>query len=294
MFASARHWLYEARAFTPSETNVAKKTRSKKKPAITAKNADKHVLYQLSVQDAQVEVDFIDYVYRSIYRRRPTTLLEDFCGSALICSEWVKRDESRTATGVDIDSKVLAWGKRHNVAPLGDASDRVDLLRQDVRDPVRSKFDVICAFNFSYWVFRTRDEIRAYFAHVRKLLGKDSFFVLDAYGGWESQQPMEERRRIKGGFTYVWDQNQFDPITHEVVNYIHFEFKNGSKLQKAFSYHWRFWTLPELQELLSEAGFSDVNVYWDCSKGEDDDELFRPRLRAKNQPGWLAYIVARR
>ena len=270
------------------------KNRTRKQPALTAKNADKHVLYQLSVQDAKVEVDFIDEVYRSLFRRRPTTLLEDFCGSALICSEWARRGATRQATGVDIDPKVLAWGKKNNVAPLGDASEQVRLLRQDVRDPVRAKFDVVCAFNFSYWVFRTRDEMRAYFAHVRTQLGSDSFFVLDAYGGWESQQPMQERRRIKGGFTYIWDQNQFDPITHEVVNYIHFEFKNGSKLNRAFSYYWRFWTLPELQELLAEAGFSRVSVYWDCSKDQSDEELFRPRLRAPNQPGWLAYLVARR
>lgn len=279
-----------------SSRKVSKNTRKKpaKKPALTAKNADRHVLYQLSVQDAEVEVDFLDHVYRSLLGRRPQSLLEDFCGSALLCAEWVRRGESRKATGVDIDPKVLAWGKRHNVAGLGESASRLSLLRQDVRSPVRAKFDVVCAFNFSYWVFRTRDEMRAYFAHVRTLLGKDSFFALDAYGGWEAIEPMEERRRIKGGFTYVWDQNSFDPITHEVVNYIHFEFKNGSRLNKAFSYHWRFWTLPELQELLAEAGFSDVQVYWDCSKKPMDAEVFRPRLRAHNQPGWLAYIVARR
>lgn len=278
-----------------SRRKKARRSAGKKKiPALTAKNADKHVLYQKSVQDAKVEVDFIDHVYRALYRRRPRSLLEDFCGSALICSEWVQRAETRTATGVDIDPKVLRWGTQHNLAGLGDARERVRLLRQDVRDPVGAKFDVVCAFNFSYWVFRTREQLRSYFAHVRTLLGKDSMFVLDAYGGWEAQQPMQERRRIKGGFTYVWDQNQFDPITHEVVNYIHFEFKNGSKLKQAFSYHWRFWTLPELRELLEEAGFRSVQVYWDCSDPDSDEELFRPRLRATNQPGWLAYLVARR
>lgn len=272
----------------------AKKTKTRaERPALTARTADKHVLYQLSVQDAKVEVDFIDRVYRSIFRKRPSSLLEDFCGSALICGEWVKRAASRSATGVDIDPKVLGWGKRNNVAALGEAAARVRLLRQDVRDPVGARFDVVCAFNFSYWVFRTRDEMRRYFTHVRTLLGRDSVFVLDAYGGWEALQPMQERRRIKGGFTYVWDQNQFDPITHEVVNYIHFEFKNGSRLDKAFRYHWRFWTLPELKELLAEAGFSDVEVWWDVSKAQADDEDFRPRLGARNQPGWLAYLVAR-
>jgi SAM-dependent methyltransferase len=282
-----------ARAARPADakSRAKKAPRRSKKPVYTAKNADKHVLYQLSVQDAEVEVDFIDRVYRSFNKRRPDTLLEDFCGTALICSEWVKRSAKRRATGVDIDPKVLRWGEKHNLAKVGDARDRITLLRQDVRDPIRARFDVVCAFNFSYWVFRTRDEMRAYFRHARSLVAKDGFFALDAYGGWEAHRPMLERRKIRGGFTYVWDQNQFDAITHEVVNHIHFEFKNGSKLNQAFTYRWRFWSLPELQELLREAGFSDVQVFWDTASS--DEENFRPRLKGQTAPGWLAYIVAR-
>jgi hypothetical protein len=124
---------------------------------------------------------------------------------------------------------------------------------------------------------------------------RDGIFVLDAYGGWESMQPKEEKRRVKGGFTYVWDQNKFDPITHEVVNYIHFEFKDGSKMKKAFEYHWRFWTLPELTELLREAGFSKVDVYWDRNLDTNkDEEDFHASDKANNHPGWLAYLVASR
>jgi SAM-dependent methyltransferase len=267
---------------------------ARKKSRLTAKTADKHLLYQLSVQDATVECDFIDRVFRRKRGRKPRTLLEHFCGTALVCGEWARRGPQRRATGVDIDPKVLAWGRKNNLAKLGDAGERVTLLRQDVRDPVPQRFDAVSAMNFSYWIFRTRTEMRAYFAHVKKLLNKDGIFVLDAYGGWESQEIMQERRRIKGGFTYVWDQNQYDPITHEVVNYIHFEFQNGSKMMRAFEYHWRFWTLPELRELLAEAGFSDVNVYWDCSQKDTDEEDYRPRSRAQNQPGWLAYLVAGR
>ena len=102
---------------------------------------------------------------------------------------------------------------------------------------------------------------------------------------------MLEPRKVKAGFTYVWDQDSFDPITHDVVNHIHFEFKDGTRLEKAFTYEWRFWTLPEIKELLLEAGFSDVTVYWDQAEvGEDED--YRPSSRAENQPGWLAYLVA--
>ena len=185
----------------------------------------------------------------------------------------------------------LAWGRTHNVEPLGDAKERVTLLQQDVRDDCPGKFQIINALNFSYWVFRTREDLREYFKGVRRGLDEQGLFICDAYGGWEGQEPMLEPRKVSAGFTYVWDQDSFNPITHEVVNYIHFEFKDGSKLEKAFTYEWRFWTLPEITELLREAGFSEVSVYWDRAE-PDEEEDYRPTREAENQPGWLAYIVA--
>jgi SAM-dependent methyltransferase len=263
------------------------------KAQLTARTADKHLLYQKSVQAPEVEVSFINRAFKKLNGRPPQSLREDFCGTALICAEWVQSRPGRTATGVDIDPKVLSWGRRHNIEPIGDAARRITLLQQDVRERTSGRFDVVCAFNFSYWIFKTRDEMRHYFKTAHRALGSDGLFLLDAYGGWESQECMEETRRIKGGFTYVWDQALFDPITHLVKNYIHFEFKDRSRMERAFEYVWRFWSLPELRELLLEAGFSEVQVYWDTAT-DDDEEKYAPRARAENQPGWLAYIVARR
>jgi SAM-dependent methyltransferase len=265
----------------------------KKKPRarITAKNADKHVLYQKSVQDPEAELQFLSRVFRARSGRDAESLREDFCGTALLCAEWVKRRANRTATGIDIDASVLAWGSEHNLAPLGESKKRVELRRQDVRDEYPKKHDVVCAFNFSYWIFRTRDDMRGYFKTVRRSLKRDGLFFLDAYGGWEAHEPMLEHRPVKGGFTYIWDQHSINPIDNSVVNYIHFEFRDGSKMKKAFTYEWRFWSLAELRELLQEAGFSEVSVYWDTSE-DDDHENYRPRKIAENQPGWLAYLVA--
>jgi SAM-dependent methyltransferase len=279
-----------------ASTSGQRKSRSPsrpktQKPKLTAKTADKHILYQKSVQDADTEAAFIERVYRQIRGRAPESLREDFCGTALLTSKWVQRGPNRTGVGVDIDPKVLAWGKARNLAPIGEPAERIKLYCQDVRKPVREKVDVIGAFNFSYWVFMTRDEMRAYFAHVKRGLGKEGVFLLDAYGGWESEEPMLEERAIAGGFTYVWDQHSFDPITHRVLNYIHFHFKDGSKLERAFTYDWRYWTLPELKELLEEAGYRDVRVYWDTSDN-DDVEAYKVRKKADNQPGWLAYLAA--
>jgi SAM-dependent methyltransferase len=279
-------------ASTSGRRSTRRPSRPKRrKPQLTAKTADKHVLYQKSVQDADTEAAFIERVFRKFRGRAPESLREDFCGTALLTSKWVQRGAKRTGVGVDIDPKVLEWGKVHNILPIGEAGEKIKLYCQDVRKPVRERVDVVGAFNFSYWVFTTRDEMRAYFAHVKRGLGKDGIFLLDAYGGWESEEPMLEERAIAGGFTYVWDQHSFDPITHRVVNYIHFHFRDGTKLERAFTYDWRYWTLPELKELLLEAGYREVHVYWDTSDN-DETEAYKVCRTAENQPGWLAYLVA--
>jgi SAM-dependent methyltransferase len=280
---------------TKTRTKTAPKRPAPRKKttrvaAPTAKTADRHVLYQKSVQDAAAEIKFVERVFRS--RGRPALLLrEDFCGTALLCARWVESHAERQATGIDLDRDTLDWGIEHNIAPLGDAKQRVRLLQQDVRAKLKKTFDVTLALNFSYWVFKTRELLRGYFANVRASLEPDGAFILDAYGGWEAQEPMLEPRKIPGGFTYVWDQDGFDPISHDVLNHIHFEFKDGSKLDRAFSYDWRYWSLPEIQELLYEAGFEHVEVWWDDTQDEEDAD-YRPRKHVSNQPGWIAYIVA--
>jgi len=265
--------------------------KTQKKPRFTARTADRHQLYQLSVQAPDYEVAFLNRVYRAAYDHRPLTMREDFCGTALLSAAWAKSHPERSATGVDIHKPTLDWGRKHNVEPLGRAAERVTLTLGDVRTKRPGKFQIVNALNFSYWIFETRAGLRDYFKVVRRSLSRDGLFLCDAYGGWESHQPMLEPRKIAAGFTYVWDQNQFDPITAHVVNHIHFEFKDGTKMNKAFTYEWRFWTLPEIRELLLEAGFGQVLVYWDRAKSEDQ-ESYRPSTRAENQPGWLAYIVA--
>jgi SAM-dependent methyltransferase len=275
-----------------SKTAAAPATPRKPRLAkiLSARGADRHVLYEKSVQDPEFEVKLLEKLGRD-YGHPVVALREDFCGTALLCARWVEGDERRTATGIDLDSEVLAWGQKHNLSPLGDAAARVRLLEQDVCAKVRKKHDATVALNFSYWVWKSREDMLRYFRSVRAGLTEGGFFLLDAYGGWEAQEPMLEPRKIKQGFTYVWDQDAFDPITNEMLTHIHFEFRDGTKMNRAFSYDWRFWSLPELRELLLEAGFAHVDVLWDDTSDEEDPD-YRPRRHATNQPGWIAYLVA--
>jgi len=259
-----------------------------------AQKADIHALYQDSVQCAEAEIDFVDDTYRKLRRRRAMTLREDFCGTALVCCEWVRRRSGNIAFGVDLDGSVLEWGAEHNVEKLKPAArQRVSLIHDDVMKVKVRPVDVILAMNFSYWLFKERAQLRAYFERVRTGLAKDGIFFLDCYGGHDAFKVVRERTPYKR-FTYTWHQAAYNPINGDYTCHISFSFPDGSRLPKAFSYHWRLWTLPEIREILAEAGFRRTTVYWqawDEKRNEVSAEFF-PTEEGEADAGWLAYIVA--
>jgi SAM-dependent methyltransferase len=269
-------------------------TAKKKTAATMAEKADIHDLYEQSVQAVDVEAEFLNDTFRALRKRAPLRLREDFCGTASLCCEWVRRDPERRAVGVDIDKPTLDWGRKHRLAKLPQsARARVRLLHDDVRSVQTEPIDIVGAFNFSYFCFKTRDEMRGYFERVRHALADDGVFFLDAFGGPEASDLVKEKTKIDSNFTYIWEQAEFEPVTSRILCYIHFKFSDGSKLKRAFTYDWRLWTLPELRELLTEAGFSRVRVYWegDDGDGEGNGE-FKEHATGEADLAWIAYLVA--
>ncbi len=276
--------------------NAAKGKKDKKgKKKLSAATADRHVLYQLSVQNVEAEIDFVDATYKELRGKHAVKLREDFCGTGHTSAEWVGRRDTNVATGLDIDQPTLDWGIANNIGNLPqEAQDRIRLLNRDVLQPGDARdMDAILAMNFSYWLFRTRDEMRGYFQTVRESLAPDGIFFLDHYGGYESMKEMREKRDIDGKFTYVWDQHSYDPISGMMDCFIHFEFKDKTRMKKAFTYTWRLWTLPEIQELLIEAGFSKATVYWEGEDedGEGDGEFTATEV-GEADAAFVCYIVA--
>jgi SAM-dependent methyltransferase len=265
-----------------------------KKPTL-AEQADIHELYEESVQNVETEIEFLQTTFRELRQRDAKSFREDFCGTASASCEWVRTGESHYAIGVDIDGDVLEWGRQNRVGRLPEASrPRVQLLNDDVMNVKAGPVDIVGAFNFSYWIFNTREKMREYFTRVRDALVDDGVFFLDAYGGSEAYETQKEKTKYDG-FTYIWDQAEFEPVTGRAVCHIHFKFPDGSKLKRAFSYEWRVWTLPEIRELLEEAGFSKVSVYWE---GEDEDGEgngeFSEDPHGEADPAWIAYIIAQK
>jgi len=262
-----------------------------------ARRADRYVLYEKSVQVPEADVRFAGRVFRKRYGRPPRLLREDFCGTAALCCEWVKAHGENRAWGVDLDPEPLAWGREHNLSRLsGPQRERVKLVRGNVLEvPAEEKTDLTVAFNFSYFVFQERSVLLDYFRQARSTLGAEGILMLDAYGGSDAQRTQVESREIDG-FDYVWDQHRFDPIHHHAINHIHFEFPDGSQMSRAFTYDWRLWTLPELRDALLEAGFSDVEVFWegtDRKTGEGNGVYYRAN-EALDDPAWIAYLAAYR
>ncbi|MAB83823.1 MAG: SAM-dependent methyltransferase [Phycisphaerae bacterium] len=250
-------------------------------------------LYELSVQEPESEIDIIDQIWQEQREREASRLREDFCGTAAISIEWVKRRESNIAVGVDLDAPTLEWTKNRLEDKLDDDQrSRLELIEGDVLSTKTDPCDTILATNFSYFIFKTREQIRDYYRTVLGELVDDGLFILDAYGGSDSFKEMTEDRDLDG-FTYTWDQNLYDPITGDVVNYIHFKFPDGTKIKKAFTYEWRLWTLPEIRELLIEAGFSKTVVYWEGTEEDtgEGDGNWTVSERGEACEGWVAYIV---
>lgn len=265
--------------------------------------SDRHLLYSAAVQSVDSDLDFFQRIHKR-KRKRPFRLLrEDFCGTAALACEWVRRNRENRAWGVDLDRKTLEWGKKRYVTRLGAKAERLELLRDNVLSVETPPVEVVAALNFSYCVFKARQELRAYLEQVRSSLLPGGMLFLDIFGGTEAVCEAVEKRKIEPSkafdgtsvprFTYVWDQASYNPVDHHIVCHIHFKLRDGKKIRRAFTYDWRLWTIPELRELLAEAGFAASEVYvegWD-EETEDTDGIFRRRVRFENQAGWVAYVV---
>ena len=258
-----------------------------------AEQADIHELYEESVQNVEHETEFLQTTFKELRGRTAYLLREDFCGTASASCQWVRQGDEYQAIGVDIDKSVLDWGRKNRLGalPVADQA-RVSLIESDVLTVETPPADVLVAFNFSYFIFDTREKLRSYFERAYQGLKDDGVFFVDLFGGPEAQEEMREKTKHKG-FTYIWHQARFNPVTNFIRCHIHFKFRDGSKIKKAFTYEWRLWSAPEIRELLLEAGFSKATVYWE---GEDEDGEgngeFTPEETGEADLAWIAFIVA--
>ncbi len=277
-----------------SDSKRKQQKKSSNAGATIAQLADRHEYYEKAVQCVEAEIDIVDETYKSIRGKRAKRLREDFCGTANTSCEWIRRRKTNSAIGLDLDQSVLDWGIANNLSKLNQQQrDRIILKNSNVLIGHDDLVDAILAMNFSYQLFKTRDQLRQYFSIAREGLKPDGLFFIDAYGGYESYKTVKEKTKYDN-FTYYWHQKKYNPITGDMLCHIHFKFRDGSKMKKAFTYDWRLWTLPELREILQEAGFTKSTVYWEGTDEEsgEGNGKYSPTEKGDDDPSWIAYVVA--
>jgi SAM-dependent methyltransferase len=265
-------------------------------PRVLSREANKYELYQEAVQSTKAEVRFMTKVYQLERSKRPISLREDFCATAYIACEWAKSDVDRKSVGVDLDKEQLEWGLEHNVRDDPGSAERVKLVCKNVLELDESgkdtgRCDIICAYNFSICYLFERKDLVKYFKVCKSTLKAEGLFFCDIFGGVTSTQPDKRQRELSGGIKYEFEQLDFCPITHHSHFSMSFKFPDGSKIKDAFTYDWRVWTVPEIRDCLSEAGFSK-SVVWFLDESEGaDNATYEPMTETYQRDSWHAYIV---
>jgi hypothetical protein len=116
-------------------------------------------------------------------------------------------------------------------------------------------------------------------------------FAIDLFGGTEARQSLVEETE-HANHSYFWDCDSYNPLTNECLYYIHFKV-GKKKYKRVFTYDWRHWTMPELVEIMEDAGFREIQTYWEGEDGDGggDGKFFRTN-KAENCESWVSYICA--
>jgi SAM-dependent methyltransferase len=256
---------------------------------------DRYTLYEASVQDVDREVQFLGETFRRHAGRMPLSLREDFCGTASLSCAWVASHPSRRAVAIDLDPEPLDWGQRHNVSKLTDDQvERIELVLGDAVDTVADPVDLCIGLNFSWFILAERTRLLAWLRNVRRHLAPDGLLILDMLGGPQCQKPGRDPAREEDGFDYIWELVSFDPITHKSRCAIHFDLHDGPEMTNAFEYGWRLYGVPEVRDILVDAGYSKSVVWWEGIDPitHEGDGRFAPAEQSQDYDSFVCYLVA--
>ncbi len=272
-----------------------------------------HDLYERSVTNPAALVAFILAAYSEGSTHNPKVLREDFSGSAALAKHFAASSRARRAIAVDCDPIPLAQA----------AGPRMTLVLADVLE-AKDRADIIAATNFALGYSHTRTALISYLRHARTCLPRRGLFLADIYGGHTALRTGSWTRTIRhpqlGTFLYRWNQREADPTTGLVRNSIDFGIttrankksrasaaassaKSVEWTKEAFTYHWRLWSMPELRDALTEAGFKQIDFYDSLGDALDHrgNAYIRPLRPEPTSKGlgihmdkdWVVYVVAR-
>jgi hypothetical protein len=262
--------------------------------------------YELCVQSPRHLATFL----HALHAQRPTTLREDFCGSAALSRRWVRdgiaASEPRAALAVDLDPAAIDAARDLATRDAVAHSIRfrlADALDADVQPD--DACDLVFVGNFSIGYLHSRDALVTYFRRSRQRLALANagfgggLFVCDTYGGasafklggFTRRHPSRGREIIE----YAWSHDAADPLTAMVENSISFRILVDDEVvheyPRAFTYRWRLWSIAELREAMRDAGFARSAVYRDANvaPGQTPAPVADPRELGDD---WIVLVAA--
>jgi SAM-dependent methyltransferase len=270
-------------------------------------------LYRWATQDPPTQAAVLAEMYRRIRGQPAQVLREDFAGNAADSVAWVAADSRRRAIAVDIDAPTLVCAKARAQRLLGDHYQRIDFQCGDVLalcPPAVERAQLLCVLNFSCFYFHQRAQLQRYFEHAFASLDETGLLVLNMFGGASAMKPRLDTHRITpqseagtaalAPFDYEWEQRSFDACQSRLDCRIHFVVSDPDapggrrRIDDAFRYDWRLWSLPELRECLLSAGFHEVQV-WRHTAVEERGRTrvcLGPVETLQDLGLWLAYVIA--
>ncbi|GAV81869.1 hypothetical protein CFOL_v3_25322 [Cephalotus follicularis] len=110
-------------------------------PSTNLNMPSKFQLYQQSVQSPKGDISYLQkFFLMYVGGRQPLHFQEDFCGTALLSTEWLRSDPRRTAIGLDLDPDALSWCLKNNLSKVGfDGYCRISLFHGNVLQPLEAK-----------------------------------------------------------------------------------------------------------------------------------------------------------
>lgn len=261
-------------------------------------------LYQQAVQHPLSDAFFLARAYEECNDYRQARILrEDFCGSAAISLGWVMTDPDRRAIAIDADKPTIDFARQQIDNQPDDAGKQVTLICDDVRHvtpPAVDAADIIASLNFSTLIFHDAPSLLDYFRRTVSNLKPGGIFVMDLFGGPGAMQIGTQSRELAddeddNALTYHWEQRSYDHLTHRIDCRIHFDLPDGTTRRDAFVYDWRFWSIPELLDLLRQAGFANSEIWCDSldASGQSDG-YYQPQSSMPDRHDWVVYLVAQR
>lgn len=252
-------------------------------------------LYEQSVQ-TRGDVDYLLEMAIVVMGRVPMRLREDFCGTHLFAREYVKRDPRFKAIGLDLDPAPIRYGELAAQKELTrEQRSRLKIFKKNVISTTTPLSDWIVACNFSFYTFHERDVLVQYFKKARQSLSKGGIFMLELGGGPGFLEKLTDRRIFRVSetqkITYLWHQLDFNPVQRRGQYAISFKVNESLKYKHAFQYDWRVWTIPEVRDVLKDAGFNKSVVLVEKSVRGKATNTYEISETGDHDHSWISYVV---